>query len=120
MTGTDSLPTRSTTTREQHIGRRMSDNPQTRVPESYTWTLIAMLVVMLPQVLVPVRSRVGPPLIVPIIEAAAFLAMFVIAAMPGPVPRRVRPFVLFLFSTLIVANASAAIRLVVLVLDGGE
>jgi len=98
----------------------MSDNAPPREPESYTWPLIAIVVVMLPQVLVPFRDRVGPPLIVPIIEAVAFLAMFGIAAMPGPVPRRARPVVLFLFGVLIVANASAAIRLVALVLDGGE
>jgi uncharacterized membrane protein len=91
-----------------------------RVPESYAWPLVAIMVVTLPQVLVPVQSRVGPPLIVPIIEVAAFLAMLAIAAKPGPVPRRARPVVLVLFVVLVVANASAAIRLVALVLDGGK
>jgi uncharacterized membrane protein len=91
-----------------------------RTPESYTWPLAAMVVAILPQVLVPVHDRVGPPLLVPIIETAAFLTMLIIAARPGPVPRRARPIVLFLFGVLILANASAAVRLVVLVLDGGK
>jgi hypothetical protein len=91
-----------------------------RQPESYTWPLVAVVVVILPQVLVPSSHRVGPPLLVPIVEAAAFLAMLVIAAKPGPVPRGARPFVLSLFWLLIVANAAATIRLVLLVLDGGR
>jgi hypothetical protein len=91
-----------------------------RTPESYTWPLVAIVVVILPQVLVPYNQRVGPPLLVPMVEAAAFLAMFVIAAKPGPVPRGARPFVLSLFSILILANAAATIRLVLLVLDGGK
>jgi uncharacterized membrane protein len=44
--------------------------------------------------------------------------MVVIAARPGPVPRRARPLVLSLFDVLILANAAVAARLVVLVLDG--
>ena len=91
-----------------------------RVPESYTWPLVAIVIVILPQVLVPNNDRVGPPLLVPIVEAAAFLAMLVIAAKPGPVPRGARPFVLSLFCLLIVANAGATIRLVLLVLNGGK
>ena len=91
-----------------------------RAPETYTWPLVAIVVVILPQVLVPVHDRVGPPLLVPIIEAVVFLIMVVIAAKPGPVPRSARPLVLFLFGVLILANAAAAARLVVLVLDGGK
>jgi hypothetical protein len=91
-----------------------------RTPESYTWPLAAVVVAVLPQVLVPVGDRVGPPLLVPIIEAAAFLVMVVVAARPGPVPRGARPFVLFLFGLLVVANAAAAVRLVLLVLSGGK
>lgn len=90
------------------------------VPESYTWPLTAIVVAILPQVLVPVRDRVGPPSVVPIAESAVFLIMLIIAARPGPVPRRARPVVLALFGALIVANAGAAARLVVLVLDGGK
>lgn len=87
-------------------------------PESYTWPLLALLIAILPQVLVPAGKRVGPPLLVPIIEGAVFLAMVLIAAKPGPVPRGARPVVLSLFSLLIVANAAAAVRLVLLVLNG--
>ena len=89
-------------------------------PETYTWPLVAIVVAILPQVVVPVHDRVGPPLAVPIIEAAVFVIMVVIAAKPGPVPRRARPLVLSLFGVLILANAAAAARLVVLVLDGGK
>jgi hypothetical protein len=91
-----------------------------RSPESYAWPLMAIVVVILPQVLVPGRDRVGPPLLVPITETVAFLAMLAIAAKPGAVPRRARPTILGLFGLLILANASAAIRLVLLVLDGGK
>jgi uncharacterized membrane protein len=89
-------------------------------PEAYTWPLVAIVVAILPQVLVPVQDRVGPPLLVPIIESAVFVIMVVIAAKPGPVPRRARPLVLSLFGVLILANAAGAARLVVLVLDGGK
>src|SRR3954468_23476108 len=89
-------------------------------PETYTWPLVAIVVAIFPQVVVPVHDRVGPPLVVPIIEAAVFVIMVVIAAKPGPVPRRARPLVLSLFGVLILANAAAAARLVVLVLDGGK
>ncbi|HEX7536605.1 MAG TPA: hypothetical protein VF391_06330 [Dermatophilaceae bacterium] len=90
-----------------------------RTPESYTWPLVAIVVATLPQVLVPSNHRVGPPLLVPIIEAAAFLVMLVIAAKPGPVPRGARPFILSLFVVLVLSNAASAVRLVLLVLDGG-
>lgn len=91
-----------------------------RRPESYTWPLVAMVIAILPQVLVPARDRVGPVALIPLIETAGFLVMLIIAAKPGPVPRRFRPTILFLFSLLIAANAVAAARLVVLVLDGGK
>lgn len=94
------------------------DSGRATAPESYTWPLLALLIAILPQVLVPAGKRVGPPLLVPIIEGAVFLAMVVIAAKPGPVPRGARPVVLSLFSLLIVANAAAAVRLVLLVLNG--
>jgi uncharacterized membrane protein len=89
-------------------------------PESYAWPLTAIVVAILPQVLVPVRDRVGPPSVVPIAETTVVLIMLIIAAKPGPVPRRARPVVLTLFGALLVANAGAAARLVVLVLDGGK
>jgi hypothetical protein len=95
-----------------------ADGPA-RTQESYTWPLVAIVVAILPQVIVPNNDRIGPPLLVPIVEAAAFLAMLVIAAKPGPVPRGARPFVLSLFCVLILANAGATIRLVLLVLNGG-
>jgi uncharacterized membrane protein len=89
-------------------------------PESYVWPLTSLVVVILPQVLIPVRDRVGPPSVVPVVETVAFLIMLLIAAKPGPVPRRARPAILTLFGALIVANASAATRLVVLVLGDGK
>ena len=90
-----------------------------RAPESYTWPLVAIVIAILPQVLVPEADRIGPPLLVPLVEGVAFLSMLVITAKPGPVPRRARPLILFLFSVLMVANAGAAIRLVILVLGNG-
>jgi uncharacterized membrane protein len=89
-------------------------------PESYTWPLVAIVLVILPQLLIPTRDRVGPPLLVPIIESIAFLVMLAIAAKPGPVPRRARPVILVLFAVLVLANTIAAARLVVLVLDNGK
>ena len=89
-------------------------------PESYLWPLTAIVVAILPQVLIPVRDRVGPPSVVPITEGAVILIMLIIAAKPGSVPRRARPLVLTLFGALILANAGAAARLVALVLDGGK
>jgi hypothetical protein len=94
--------------------------PVNTQPEGYTWPLVAILIAIVPQVLVPARDRLGPPLVVPIIEAAAFLSMLVIAALPGPVPARARPVILLLFSVLTGANAVAAGRLVILVLEGGK
>jgi hypothetical protein len=91
-----------------------------RQPESYTWPLVAIVIVILPQVLVPTNHRIGPPLLVPLAEGVAFLAMFLIAARPGPVPRGARPLILSLFGLLILANAGATLRLVLLVLDGGK
>ena len=82
--------------------------------------MVAIAVVVLPQVIVPPGNRLGPPLLVPIVEAAAFLAMLVITAKPGPVPRGARPFILFLFGLLIVANMGAAVRLVTVVLGSDK
>ena len=93
---------------------------QERRPESYTWPLVAIIIAILPQVLIPARDRVGPVALIPLMETAAFLVMLIIAARPGPVPRRFRPTILLLFGVLIAANAVAAARLVVLVLDGGK
>jgi uncharacterized membrane protein len=91
-----------------------------RQPESYTWPLVAIVIVILPQVLVPANHRIGPPLLVPLVEGVAFLTMFLIAARPGPVPRGARPLILSIFGLLILANAGATLRLVLLVLDGGK
>jgi hypothetical protein len=89
-------------------------------PEPYTWPMVAMLVMILPQLLVPSRDRIGPPLIVPIAESVVFLCMLAIAIKPGPVPHSARPIILTLFSALIVANVIAAGRLVFLTLRNGE
>ena len=91
-----------------------------RVPESYTWPLVAIVVVIVPQLLIPGRDRIGPPLFVPLIEMGVFVTLTAIAAKPGPVPRRARPLVLTLFAVLVTANATAAGRLVALVLDNGK
>jgi hypothetical protein len=91
--------------------------PAGRSPESYTWPLIAVVVIILPQLLIPVRDRVGPPLVVPAVETAALLVLLGIAAKRGPVPRSARSLVIALFGLLAVANAGAAARLVSLVLD---
>ncbi|MFI5101536.1 MAG: hypothetical protein ACHQE5_13645 [Actinomycetes bacterium] len=88
--------------------------------DNYAWPLVAIIVVVVPQVLVPARLRVGPPPIVPLIELAVFLVLLVIAAKPGPVPRGARPLVLVLFGLMAVANAGAATRLVVVVLSEGK
>jgi hypothetical protein len=48
--------------------------------ESYTWPLIAIVVVILPQALVPARDRVGPPLLVPLMESLVLLVLLGIAA----------------------------------------
>jgi hypothetical protein len=86
------------------------------VAESYLWPLVALVLVILPQVLVPARFRIGPPLAVPIVEGAVALVLLVVAAKPGPVPQRARPLILTLFAVLIGANTAAAGRLVTLVL----
>ena len=49
-----------------------SGTPSAQAPESYFWPLVALVLVILPQVLVPDRLREGPPLIVPVIEATVF------------------------------------------------
>jgi hypothetical protein len=88
--------------------------------ESYTWPLLTVVLVILPQVLIPSRNRVGPPVVVPAVEVLALLVLLVIAAKRGPVPRGARSVVLALFGTLVLANAVAAGRLVTLVLDDGD
>lgn len=88
-------------------------------PESYTWPLLALLVAILPQVLVPSQYRIGPPLIVPIVETAALLTMAAIAALPGAVPVRARPVLLTALGVLAAGNLIAAVRLAALVLSGG-
>lgn len=85
-------------------------------PETYVWPLTALVLVILPQVLVPSNYRNGPPLAVPALEAMVALILILIAAKPGPVPRAARPAILSLFGVLILANTGAAVRLVVLVL----
>jgi uncharacterized membrane protein len=95
-------------------GRRASS------PESYTWPLLAVVVVILPQILIPAGNRVGPPLLVPAVETLALLVLLGIAAKRGPVPAGARAWVLALFGLLVVANAAAAARLVALVLDNHE
>jgi hypothetical protein len=93
-----------------------SGTPSAQAPESYFWPLVALVLVILPQVLVPSRLREGPPLIVPVIEATVFLVLLAVAAKPGPVPRAARPLMLSLFAVLVLANTAAAARLVVVVL----
>src|SRR3954452_9568695 len=88
-----------------------------RGPESYAWPLAAVVVVILPQILIPAGDRVGPPLLVPAVETVALLVLVGIAAQRGPVPPSARSWVLALFGILVVANAAAAVRLVSLVLD---
>ncbi|HTY73124.1 MAG TPA: hypothetical protein VMI11_11960 [Actinomycetes bacterium] len=90
------------------------------VPESYVWPLTALFLVIVPQVFVPSRLRVGPPSVVPVIEGVVFVALLAIAARPGPVPRGARPVVLALFGVLLVANTGAAARLVYVVLSGSK
>ena len=94
------------------------DQASAQVPESYVWPLVALTLVILPQVLVPARMREGPVLIVPIIEGAVVLLLLAVAAKPGPVPRAARPLILSLFAILVLANTAAAIRLVIAVLRG--
>jgi hypothetical protein len=94
----------------------MTDQAQ----ETYAWPLVAIVLVILPQLLIPGRDRIGPPLVVPLVEIGVFVTLAAIAAKPGPVPHRARPLVLTLFAILISANAAAAARLVGLVLDNGR
>jgi uncharacterized membrane protein len=88
----------------------------TRKPENYVWPLLSLVIVILPQVLIPARLRLGPVIYVPIVEGLVVLLLVLIAAKPGPVPRSARPLVLTLFFVLIGANTGAAIRLVVAVM----
>jgi hypothetical protein len=97
----------------------MSETPSTgraSAPETYLWPLVALVLVILPQILVPARMREGPPVAVPAIEGLVFLILLAVAAKPGPVPRGARPLVLWLVAVLILANTAAAGRLVALVL----
>ena len=80
------------------------------------WPLTALVLVILPQVLVPAGMREGPPVIVPIVEGCVALILLAVAAKPGPVPRGARPLILILFAVLIAANTTAAVRLVTVVL----
>lgn len=91
-----------------------------RPPESYTWPLVAIVSIILPQALIPAQLRVGPPSVVPAVETVALLVLLGIAARPGPVHRGARRAVLALFGVLVIANVVAAGRLVALVLDDGE
>jgi uncharacterized membrane protein len=99
---------------------RAGGRDQRRNPESYTWPLIAVIAVILPQALIPQQYRVGPPLVVPAMETLALLVLLAIAARPGPVPRGARSTVLVLFGVLVLANTIAAVRLVTLVLGDGD
>ena len=44
-------------------------------------------------------------MLVPVIEAIAFLVLLAVAAIPGPVPRAARPLILCLFALLVLANS---------------
>ena len=37
-------------------------------PESYRWPLVAVVIAIMPQVLIPARNRVGPPSLVPVLR----------------------------------------------------
>lgn len=80
------------------------------------WPLTALILVILPQVLVPEGMREGPPVIVPVVEGCVALVLLAVAAKPGPVPRGARPLILTLFAVLMAANTAAAVRLVTVVL----
>jgi hypothetical protein len=60
--------------------------------------------------------REGPPAVVPVVEGIVVLVLLAVAAKPGPVPRTARPLILSLFAVLILANTTAAVRLVTLIL----
>jgi hypothetical protein len=87
-----------------------------QAPESYLWPLTSLVLVILPQVLVPASVREGPPVLVPVVEGFVALVLLAVAAKPGPVPRGARPLILTLFAVLIAANTTAAVRLVTVVL----
>jgi len=99
-------------------GAPRAAGPSAATPESYFWPLVCLAAVILPQVLVPSRLRLGPPSAVPIIEGTVLLVLLALAARRGPVPRGARPLVLSLFGLLILANTAEAARLVVVVLRG--
>src|SRR6476659_4482258 len=96
------LPGRMTGPAGRPMMGPMSDTPSTspgptghtKAPETYLWPLVALVVVILPQLLVPARLREGPPVAVPVIEGLVFLILLAVAANPGPVPRGARPLVL--------------------------
>jgi hypothetical protein len=101
----------------ENPSRPTGDGPASEpVPDSYRWPLTALVLVILPQVLVPARMREGPPLLVPVVEGLVLLVLLAVAAIPGPVPRGARPLILTLIAVLITANIGAAARLVVLIL----
>lgn len=113
----------TTDTSSAHVrgkSQTLSTTPAAASPESYTWPLIMIVLVILAQLLIPNRDRLGPDLGVPLGEIAVFVVMAAIAALPGAVPHRARPLVLALFVCLIAANATAAGRLVYLVLANGK
>ena len=86
--------------------------------ETYFWPLLALVVVIVPQVAIPARLRLGPIALVPIVEGLAVLILLGIAAMRGPVPAKARPLILTLLWVLIGANTTAAGRLVIQVMRG--
>jgi hypothetical protein len=53
-----------------------------RGPESYTWPLVVVVAAVLPQAVIPAQYRVGPPLVVPVIETVALLVLLAIVAKP--------------------------------------
>ena len=101
---------------DETAGVPAGDRPGPRAPESYAWPLAALVLVILPQVLVPSSMREGPPLLVPVIEGSVAVVLLAVAARRGPVPRAARPLVLTLSGVLIVANTAAAVRLLVVIL----
>jgi len=100
------------------VGPGAATNVSAAAPETYFWPLVALVVVILPQVLVPARWRDGPAAYVPIIEVAVVLVLMLVAARPGPVPQAARPLVLSLIGVLLVDNTLAAARLASQVLHG--
>jgi hypothetical protein len=96
------------------------ERDERREPESYTWPLVVVVAAVLPQAVIPAQYRVGPLLVVPVIETVALLVLLAIVAKPGPVPRSARSVVLVLFGLLVAANTFSAAHLVTLVLDNGK